>query len=896
MNAITQGNPYYKSWSSLYHGITLEPSGKTKQTPKIPLLRIQHKRIPLNNQITEKRKIENFQATLEANPEFKNLIWEKLGDNDKKRYQVLSKIYQEHGFIGPLDLLEKATIKRLEDLNCPKKISQKVHILFDILSSKKHNLSGYLPKAYSRAALESVELYKSIINNSKNSKHPKDVQIFFGDYGNLGNTNKYFAGIIEALLNKSLDLSQHGEEIRMGIQSKSGEEKETLIKSLEEILFHSDVQGKPLIIAKDWDILKKTIRAEAANPLLKKLTTSSLYQDSRHIKNTVSSIAEQAGTRLTDMMGVVMATKVKKVLEKFSKSNIIAFGLGGDEISGIVCNPDIDPVLLANTVNKEIGELVFEQGLTGYPHGKYTTATLSGLGLGFVMDSSENLKKLGQQLNDPNPCSVLERAYLTPSKEAARIVSGCIVPFEIERLLYPYTTPVLGENGLAGENSFQYSANSAIIKDLRRKLQTLKDLYTRNDEFPELTGRRYTQHTEGKLTIDDFIEDLCTVLELQKEAITDEEFYLKNDVHDCDITNSLAQKLLIRARLALIQSENYERTNETKALIKEKQTNKLSVETIANYLLALQNIYKSSSPIPEANNLFPPLEITSRLDPNKKLLFTSKVDRDLAALEAWLETDFQTTKNKSEIQAIISSLIKLQEEQDPITQTLSGSNLQERIKLYGEEDIPTMNKLYPQKQSINQSKYPNEPLALALNVLNLAAFNKHLSVTHADKFLEIISKELTSIIKAEGFPNAEKLVFHRGGAKFIVLLPPYLASTDKKEILYTSAELIKKGKKIQKNFFDYIESLNSKTIKEVIPTENQDNTNNGLTIGQLPSPKNHDLKGTALATWVMRFIKTNQHDGASMIASLYDPESTIASLCNSVEGAEERLKREQLKQ
>lgn len=219
----------------------------------------------------------------------------------------------------------------------------------------------------------------------------------------------------------------------------------------------------------------------------------------------------------------------------------------------------------------------------------------------------------------------------------------------------------------------------------------------------------------------------------------------------------------------------------------------------------MQNIYQSSSPIQKSNNLFPPLGIKSASDPNKKLLFTSKVDRDLAALEEWLKTDFKTTENKSEIQAIIAPLIKLQEEQDPITQTLSGRLLPERIKLYG-EDIQTMNKLYPQQQStaLNQpkkrSKYPNEPLVLALNVLNLAAFNKHLSVTHADKFLKIISKELTSIIKAEGFPNAEKLVFHRGGAKFIVLLPPYLASTDARETLYTSPELIDKGNKIKKSF------------------------------------------------------------------------------------------------
>jgi hypothetical protein len=653
--------------------------------------------------------IENFQEILNTNSEFKNLVWMKLGDNDQERRQVLSKIYHEHGFIGPLDLLEKATQERLENVNCPLAIKQKVSELFKILNNKTHNLSGYLPKAYSLAAIQSVEIYKHIIQNSEGSKHPRDLQIFFGDYSNLGNTNKHFAKIISTLLCKSLELNNDGQKMQIGIQHKTAEEKEAVINSLEKILFYSDLQGKPLLIAKDWDILKKIIRQEPAPPFAEKHLLSSVYNNPRYVNNMLSSIAEQAGKRLTDITGVLIATQVKKSLENFSDSNIIACGQGGDEISGIIPNSNIDPVTLTNTINRETAQLCYSLGLNYHTHGKYLEAIFNGLGLGLAIDSSENLKELGRQNNDSSLCSIIERVYLAPSKEAAKILSGCVVPFNIEDILSKYTAQITDEQGLPKENPFVGSANPEQIEIIRQKLQNLKDLYTRNDENPKLTGPRYIQHVKGELTIQDFLEDLESQLDLKGQIIKgdkDHPVVGDGDLHDFDIIKDIAQRLLIRATIALNKSENYKRSDETQSLIEAAQKNNLSPDIIENYLISLQERYNSCVPSEtsqDKDSLFPPIDIRSPSDPNRKLLFTTQVDRDLAALGIWLETDFPeiNPESKSQIENIIAPLIRLQEEQDPITQTPAGSNLTKMIELYG-EDIQIMNRyIHPIKKQAN---------------------------------------------------------------------------------------------------------------------------------------------------------------------------------------------------
>jgi GGDEF domain-containing protein len=874
--------------------------------------------------------VASFQEVLSTNSEFKNLIWMKLGDNDQERYQALSKIYQEHGFIGPLDLLEKATQQRLENLNCPLAIKQKVTELFKILNSKTHNLSGYLPKAYSLAAIQSVEIYKHIIQNSESSKHPKDLQIFFGDYSNLGNTNKHLAEITKTLLRKSLDLNHHdGQKMQIGIQNRPDEEKEAVIKSLEEILFYSNLQGKPLIIAKDWDILKKIIRQKPAPPFAERHSSPPLYNNPRYVNKILGSIAEQAGKRLTDMTGVLIATQVKKSLENFSNTNVIACGQGGDEISGIIPNPNIDPVTLANTINKETAQLCYLLGLNHHAHGKYLEAIFNGLGLGLAIDLSENLKNLGGQINDSNPCSTLEKAYLSQSKEAAKILSGCVIPFNIEGLLSKYTAQIIDEQGLPKENPFTGSNSPEQIEIIRQKLQNLKDLYTRNDKNPELTGQRYIQHLKGELKIEHFLADLEFHLDLQGQIIMgDHDCPVVGNIYDFDIIKNIAQRLLIRSRIALIESENYQRSDEAQSLIAAKKKDELTTDIIGNYLITLQARYKNCVPSETSqakNSLFPPIEITSPSDPNRRLLFTTQVDRDSAALKFWLKTNLPETNpvNKSQIENIIAPLIQLQEEQDPVTQTPAGSNLIKMIELYG-EDIQIMNRLYPPKPLQprtsalkDQVEYPNEPLALALNVLNLAAFNKHLSVNYADQFLQIISKKLTEILKEQGFPNAEKLIFHTGGAKFILLLPPYINNSEEQEVFYNGAELLEKAQNIQKQFFEYIKNLNGLKIGEFIQINNPENLSGNQieaffqsvtkilktdiqdllsfkkldsdksnepetpfkTIGELISPKG-GIKGTHLATGATHFIRTGLHDAAS----------TLASLNADVDKAEKRIK------
>ena len=125
--------------------------------------------------------------------------------------------------------------------------------------------------------------------------------------------------------------------------------------------------------------------------------------------------------------------------------------------------------------------------------------------------------------------------------------------------------------------------------------------------------------------------------------------------------------------------------------------------------------------------------------------------------------------------------------------------------------------------------YPNEPLMIGFNVMNLAAFNKELSVSYADKFLKKLANKLCELLKNEGFKNPEDLVLHRGGAKFVVLLKPYQAYYNEakrlKEDSFSGNQLQSKAVNIQKAFLNYVTQLNNLEVDDLV-LDNKNKTRN----------------------------------------------------------------------
>ena len=891
-------------------------------------------------------------AVLDLDPvlvkEFKQVIYARLGKNEDERKATLEKIFQETGFQDPLSIICEATKIRLNNLNAPEAVKGEMEKIMGLLKHKTHNLSGGLPKAYSSATIGAAKEYQKITGET--------VQVFFGDYANLGKTNEHFEHLAQTLLNLCLKVDNNG---NLGIRKDSDGEKEQTIQFLKKVFFDEAISS-PLILARDWEILQKIIRAkDNGQDLGQCMTSVDEYQHPALVKRALKSIAEKAGAALTDSMGRYIASQAKQNLETWSQGTVVLSGQGGDEISGIISDPELDGISVSNAIHKNTARISYRYGLNHHEHGKYDQHIYNGLSLGLAVDKLDNVLRVGKKIADKNPCSVLENAYLAPLKENSKINTG-LVPFSTEKILLKYSV---------AEKAFS-AFTPQFHKQLSEKFLELERKYSRDPKNPALSGERYTEHVHDLLSIDKFKEDLSKTCEelLPLIKATDASDLQKKE--QIQILKDISLRLLLRARAAETISKDFKRSGSTEKLFKEKAENNLSVQTIADYITEIRDLNKTDKNLSISNAMSEkanPIRETSLEDIKldfaekkcKTLLFTSPVQKEIAKLDIWLGEILKKSRldndSKNEIKTILQDLIQLKEEKDPVTGTLHGDNLVKLIQDWA-TDIKRVNneKNFPKKANANADSvsikgreverreeiiYPNEPLMIGFNVMNLAAFNKELSVRYADKFLKRLANKLCELLEKEGFKNPENLVLHRGGAKFVVLLKPYQAYYNEarrfKEDFFSGNDLHEKAVKIQKAFLNYVTQLNNLEVDDLVLENENKNTNiltmlnetyknirttlntdlrdlfsdakksgalsnsvkfvissedqvqaagqfSGLKVGDLKSPKDHNIKGVNLATSSMYRIGTNLNDPASTIDSLFrDAENMEAILKES---------------
>ena len=862
----------------------------------------------------------------------------------------MKKIFEEYGFKDPLFIIEKAAQIRLEKLAAPEKVKNELREIMGVLNSKTHNLSGFLPKAYFAAAIGAAHEYQKMMGEKEK------VQVFFGDYANLGKTNEHFENLTQLLLNLCLKINNQGD---IGIKKTTDREKEDTIKFLEKVFFNED-KSHSLILSRDWEILKSIIRSKDDGPYSEHMIMVDPCQHPVLAKRALKSIAEKAGAGLTDSMGVYIGSETKKKLDAWSGKSTVCSGQGGDEISGIIANANLDGVAVSNAIHKNTAAISYRYGLNHHEHGKYNPHIYNGLNLGIAVDRLDRILLVGNKTNDNNPCSVLENSYLASLKENSKINNG-LVPFSTEKVFLKYLAENQNPDGTS-EKLFP-AFTDEFHKLASAKFLELEKKYSRDEKNLAFSGERYTEHVHDLLTVKKFREDLKLVCNELKEVASKEQIEILKDIW---------LRLNLRANAAKTISGNFQRSEATAKLFMEKASNNLTAQTIADYIIEIRDLNKAEKNSNEIQYRVPKsvsnsagsvenIELDFTKAEHKTLLFTSPGKKEMAKLDIWLAEIFKNTNldkvSKEEIKSIMQDLIQLKEEKDPVTGTLHGDNLAKLIRDWS-ADIQHMNNPMNFSKKLNNNSpsvpvkgaeverredmvYPNEPLMIGFNVMNLAAFNKELSVSYADKFLKKLANKLCELLKNEGFKSPENLVLHRGGAKFVVLLKPYQAYYNEakrfKEDFFSGNQLQSKAANIQKAFLNYVTQLNNLEVDDLV-LDNQNKTRSifeslnetyrnvtqalntdirdlfskadkpynfsflsnpvewkisnpyqaeesrqfpGLKVSDLRSPKDHNVRGVNLATSSLYRIGTK----------LNDPASTIDSLFRNAEEVERRIKK-----
>jgi len=281
MDSLRPTNSFINS--PIFTALTAPAFTNTKPSSSVGLASLSDLHTGIGDQILTNLKIPDLDSSLTE--EFRKVILNRLGKDENEQKTVLKKIFEEYGFKDPLFIIEKAAQIRLEKLAAPEKVKNELREIMGVLNSKTHNLSGFLPKAYSAAAIGAAHEYQKMMGEKEK------VQVFFGDYANLGKTNEHFENLTQVLLNLCLGINSKEE---IGIKKASDAEKEDTIKFLEKVFFNKD-KSHSLILSRDWEILKSIIRSKDDGPYSEHMI---MVDSCRHpvlAKRALKSIAEKAG-------------------------------------------------------------------------------------------------------------------------------------------------------------------------------------------------------------------------------------------------------------------------------------------------------------------------------------------------------------------------------------------------------------------------------------------------------------------------------------------------------------------------------------------------------------------------------------------------------------------------
>ena len=316
--------------------------------------------------------------------------------------------------------------------------------------------------------------------------------------------------------------------------------------------------------------------------------------------------------------------------------------------------------------------------------------------------------------------------------------------------------------------------------------------------------------------------------------------------------------------------------------ISKEQAGSLDVADYVQYFESINSVYDKAKGLQlkeTSQDLFADLEFKAL----PGLLFTDIAKKRQAKFQLW--------KNHMEAQGMNISpaqeeefmkAIDLLNKRDPNTNTNHGDMLSATLRSF-REDIDLAEEILQ-----GLTKQDLEPLLIAFTFTNLAGINKSVGPDAGDKILNIIAQDMKSVLIEQGFPeeSVDSMIFHRGGAKFVIILPP-LINLDEDLTLLSKQDLSEKAEQMQKALIDTISKINRNSVDDYVESKMGDKNKR---IAEIIHPKNPAIAGMQSVYTRASFLNSSSesHEVGNYLAALYRDMELLEEIykISAQEGAE----------
>ena len=834
--------------------------------------------------------LSNLLKELPYAKELKTYLLDRMAGTDQDKLETIIENFKKHGFISPLELLQNIAEENLGE--APAEFKAELNVIYQAVSGKHHNLSGWSAKDTSKATMALADLYIRLLpsmganpamntSGSEVFEHVTDLKVVAGDFTNLANTNNIFAKRVDDFLTTLLDIDKTDNKYKVNLSPDKVESvKDTLAKTLGS-----------LVLERDLAVLEKIMAGETDK-------NGNNYSDPQLIHKELLNISSLAGKRLTDRAGFTLCSIADRIFSETSESSVYSFGMGGDEVGAIAVDKKTDEEwqLSVNQIHHIYGSYAKAMALDRHPHSKYPSMINNGFNLLFEVQSllsrqfqEEDSDKTIGTYNALDPkigysksiVGALSKGTVDPSRIEPE---GDLLPQEFIETV----------NKIISELNNEYSKNGAaynafISGDERFSLDSLRSFV--DDELIKSSEEPKTP----------FVKDLAERFEILKEEIIksndfSEESSLDEQFQYLDL---IVCRLIVRENLSikyLLSLENESTYNGVEDIwsksdyenslannfISKEQAGSLDVADYVQYFESINSVYDKAKGLQlkeTSQDLFADLEFKAL----PGLLFTDIAKKRQAKFQLW--------KNHMEAQGMNISpaqeeefmkAIDLLNKRDPNTNTNHGDMLSATLRSF-REDIDLAEEILQ-----GLTKQDLEPLLIAFTFTNLAGINKSVGPDAGDKILNIIAQDMKSVLIEQGFPeeSVDSMIFHRGGAKFVIILPP-LINLDEDLTLLSKQDLSEKAEQMQKALIDTISKINRNSVDDYVESKMGDKNKR---IAEIIHPKNPAIAGMQCVYTRASFLNSSSesHEVGNYLAALYRDMELLEEIykISAQEGAE----------